>query len=86
MGGGSRRGGGRRRSNNNNSGGTNNNNNNKPKGHKRGSAVKAALFVEGGFLSDWGASPSFTHNSGLSISFPVLFGFSEMSRKIRNFD
>ncbi|XP_015932461.1 uncharacterized protein LOC107458772 [Arachis duranensis] len=61
MGGGSRNGGGggRRRSNNNNSG-----SNTKHKSHKRGSAVKASLFIEGGFLSDWSSPPSSARNSG----------------------
>ncbi|MED6180824.1 hypothetical protein PIB30_013907 [Stylosanthes scabra] len=67
MGGGSRKrgggGGGRTRSNtsNNNSG-----SNTKHKGHKRGSAVKASLFIDGGFLSDWSSPPSSARNSGRS--------------------
>ncbi|KAK7329986.1 hypothetical protein VNO77_24170 [Canavalia gladiata] len=66
MGGGSRRSKGRGRSSNNN----NNNNSsgsNNPKTCKRGSAVKAAFFVEGGFLSDWNL-PSPIHNSGRNAS------------------
>ncbi|KAG5097282.1 hypothetical protein JHK82_047136 [Glycine max] len=56
MGGGNRRskGGGNRKS--NNSSGCGN-----PKSRKRGSDVKSALFVEGGFLSDWHL-PSPTQN------------------------
>ncbi|TKY54745.1 Zinc finger CCCH-type with G patch domain-containing protein [Spatholobus suberectus] len=48
MGGGNRRSKGRGRSNNSNGSAASN-----PKSRKRGSDVKAAFFVEGGFLSDW---------------------------------
>ncbi|XP_027921792.1 uncharacterized protein LOC114179591 isoform X3 [Vigna unguiculata] len=58
MGGGNRRSKGRGRPNNNTSGNATPNN---PKSrNKRGSDVKSALFVEGGFLSDWHL-PSPTH-------------------------
>ncbi|CAL5198736.1 unnamed protein product [Lathyrus oleraceus] len=57
MGGGSRRGRGRGRSNNSGSGSGN------PKIRKRGSVAREALFVEGGFLSDWSPSSS-NRNSG----------------------
>lgn len=57
MGGGSRRGRGRGRSNTSGSGSGN------PKTRKRGSVAREALFVEGGFLSDWGPSSS-NRNSG----------------------
>ncbi|XP_017406506.1 uncharacterized protein LOC108319766 isoform X2 [Vigna angularis] len=63
MGGGNRRSKGRGKPSNNSSGnGTPNN----PKSRKkRGSDVKTALFVEGGFLSDWHL-PSPTHTPGRS--------------------
>ncbi|XP_047152435.1 uncharacterized protein LOC124824097 isoform X2 [Vigna umbellata] len=63
MGGGNRRSKGRGKPSNNTSGnGTPNN----PKSRsKRGSDVKTALFVEGGFLSDWHL-PSPTHTPGRS--------------------
>ncbi|KAL5065255.1 hypothetical protein RYX36_026992 [Vicia faba] len=61
MGGGSRRGRGRGRSNNSGSGSGN------PKIRKRGSVAREALFVEGGFLSDWTPSSS-NRNSGRNAS------------------
>lgn len=63
MGGGSRRGRGRGRSNNSGSGSGN------PKIRKRGSVAREALFVEGGFLSDW--SPSSSNRNSGSIRFSL---------------
>jgi len=61
MGGGNRRSKGRGRSNNSTSGNATPNN---PKSRKkRGSDVKTAFFVEGGFLADWHL-PSPTHTPG----------------------
>ncbi|XP_027329388.1 uncharacterized protein LOC113845900 isoform X2 [Abrus precatorius] len=60
MGGGRGKSKGRGRSNNNTGSGNNN-----PKYRKRGSTVKEAFFIEGGFLSDWNLS-SPTQNSGRS--------------------
>lgn len=70
--------GGRRRTNNHSS--SNNNNNSNSRGNKgrrrRGSdpsSVKGALFVEGGFLSDWNRNPSSPNPSrGPSLSLSLL--------------
>jgi hypothetical protein len=47
--------GGRRR---NNTTDDHNNNSSNSKGRRKRGSVKAALFVEGGFLSDWPRNPS----------------------------
>lgn len=67
MGGGSRRGRGRGRGRSTNSGSGSGN----PKTRKRGSVVREALFVEGGFLSDWSPSSSNRNSGSLSLSLSV---------------